>query len=112
MLHPPLLPVRRQQSPLPGLHPTPAACPPPPLHTCWGQGGQSSPPPFPFASRPLCPGCSPFPPSLRATRRTHALPLCMHASEAQGTVPPPPPLRPEGPPHPADPFPPPLGGPP
>src|SRR6266702_2602130 len=59
---PPLLPVRGQQSPLPGLHPTPAARPPPPLHACWGQGGQSVPPPFPFTSRPLRPARPPPPP--------------------------------------------------
>src|SRR6266702_1088553 len=130
----PLLSVRGQQSPLPRLHPALPARPPPPLHTCWGQGGQSVPPPFPFTRKRLRPGCSPSP-GLCATRRACAcsptlcanvgrgaggavrtspfrsplrpgfaipaprfttrltsparLPLCTHAGEAQGTVPPP-----------------------
>src|SRR6266702_2812879 len=50
--------VHGQWCHLPWLHPTPAACPPPPLHARWRQGGKSVLPPFLFARRPLCPGCS------------------------------------------------------
>jgi len=73
----------------PGLHP-------PCLHVParWGQSGQSVPPPFPFASRPLRPSSSP--PGLCATRRAHALPtLCVNAGGgAGGTVRTPPSIRP------------------
>src|SRR6266702_4708413 len=67
-------------------------------------------PPHPFHS-PLRPGCTPPPPhappppfvrtpgrGARAPPATPALPLCMHATEAQGTVPPPPPVRRQAPP--------------
>jgi len=82
-----------------GLHPTPPACTPPPLHACWGQGRQSSPPSLSICEQAPLPWLLPIPPGLCTTRRAHALPLCMHAGEAQGTVPPPPVCRQAPPPR-------------
>src|SRR6266702_2947793 len=65
--------------------PPPPFLSPPPLRARWGQGGQSVPPPFPFASKRLRPGCSPSP-GLRATRRARAPSptLCANAGRGAG----------------------------
>ncbi len=65
------------------LHPTPAARPPPPLHACWGQGGQSILPPFPFARRQLCLGCSLLAYTLPAACAPSPT-LCSNAGEGTG----------------------------